>query len=391
MAWVSLAKLPLFILGLVVISASVFKHDALARVPDLWSTRVVLLVTAMFSLSLLWTQTTTSVALTSLVKHSKLIEIVIVGSLIRTRREALLALSVFLVGQAFLILSSWVMVAGYRVPWATSDIEPRYKSVVFGTHINQTLIFAGSSAVFWHLRSFWPKQQKIFAALALLAIVNILFFQVGKTGYIAAIAVLTLAAMWQMAVKWRLAVFVIVPLLVYAGSARVQEKVDLIIQESTNFSQSGDKDSSSGIRLYAWQRSALAITEKPLSGYGVGSWMVAVTHPNPHDTDNFLLDFGISNPHQELLLWGVELGIIGLLLFLAWLASLLRDVRQFSDPVRKACVSVIAVMFVGCLFNCTLYDAAIGDYFCIVLGLLMSVGLRTASDTPLPSTSTSNA
>jgi len=395
MAWISLAKLPLFILGLVVLVTGLLRGASADKLHKLWSAHLILAAIAMFALSLLWTQASTPAALTAFVKHSKLIEVVLIVSLIRTRREALLALGVFLAGQAFLVLSSWIMVAGYRVPWATSDIRTQFKSVVFGTYINQTLIFAGSAAVFWHLRSYWPKLQWIFSAIAFLAVINVLFFQEGKTGYIAALTVLTLAAMWQIPFKWRFGVLVMAPLLlglmVYAGSAKVQDKVDQIIHESQNYSQLGKKESSSGIRLYAWKRSVLAIAEKPLSGYGVGSWTLAATHLNQSDTDNFFLDNGVSNPHQEFLLWGVELGVVGLLLFLTWMASLLRDVWQFADPVKQASISVIAVMAVGCLFNCSLYDAAIGDFFCITLGLLLAVGLRTQSETHSFSTSTANA
>lgn len=395
MAWISLAKLPLFVLGLVVLSAGLFRGASADKLHKLWSAHLILAAIAMFALSLLWTQVSTAAALTAFVKHSKLIEVVLIVSLIRTRREATLALGVFLAGQAFLVLSSWIMVAGYRVPWATSDIQPRFKSVVYGTYINQTLIFAGSAAVFWHLRSFWPKLQWILGVIALLAVINVLFFQEGKTGYVAALTVLSLAAMWHIPFKWRFGMMVIAPLLlgcmVYIGSATVQTRVGMIIEESQNFSRFGKDDGSSGIRLYAWKRSLLAIAEKPLSGYGVGSWTLATTHLNKADTDTFLIDIGISNPHQEFLLWGVELGVVGILLFLAWLASLLRDVQQFSDPVKQACISVVAVMAVGCLFNCSLFDAAIGDFFCVTLGLLLAVGLRTQSENHSFSTSIAHA
>jgi O-antigen ligase len=86
-----------------------------------------------------------------------------------------------------------------------------------------------------------------------------------------------------------------------------------------------------------------------------------------------------SNPHQEFLLWGVELGIGGTLLLLLLIGSLVRDAMTFQAPVMRATISVVAVMVVACLFNSSLYDALIGDFFCITLGLLLALGVRSES------------
>ena len=87
----------------------------------------------------------------------------------------------------------------------------------------------------------------------------------------------------------------------------------------------------------------------------------------------------IRNPHQEYLLWGVELGAGGTLLLLLLILCLVRDARQFDPPIARATLSVVAAMAVACLFNSALYDGLIGDFFCVTLGLLMALGLRTSS------------
>ena len=83
-----------------------------------------------------------------------------------------------------------------------------------------------------------------------------------------------------------------------------------------------------------------------------------------------------SNPHQEFLLWGVELGVGGILLLILLVAALIRDSWRFPRPVRQATLSVVAVMVVACFFNSSLYDALIGDFFCVTLGLLLALGVR---------------
>jgi O-antigen ligase len=42
----------------------------------------------------------------------------------------------------------------------------------------------------------------------------------------------------------------------------------------------------------------------------------------------------------------------------------------------------VAVLAIACLFNSSLFDALIGEYFCIVIGLLLALGLRPRPDAP---------
>ena len=54
--------------------------------------------------------------------------------------------------------------------------------------------------------------------------------------------------------------------------------------------------------------------------------------------------------------------------------SLFKDSRGFPAPVRDATWSFVAVLLVACAFNSALFDGLIGDYFCVMLGLLMTLG-----------------
>ena len=89
----------------------------------------------------------------------------------------------------------------------------------------------------------------------------------------------------------------------------------------------------------------------------------------------------LGNPHQEYLLWTVELGVIGTALLCAALYALYRDSRLLETPARRAFQSILAALALACLFNSVLYDALIGDFFCVALGLL----LAWRGHTPAPS------
>ena len=118
------------------------------------------------------------------------------------------------------------------------------------------------------------------------------------------------------------------------------------------------------------------MAQKPIWGHGVGGWTVAVKHIEGPSAQKIFGDSDASNPHQEYLLWGVEMGMGGSILLLALFASFVRDALGFSQPVMRATVSVVAAAAIACLFNSSLYDALVGDFFCVALGLLLALGLR---------------
>lgn len=384
MAWISLGKLVLFVTCLAYLVTQLIQNKSDVALTDLGSVRLILFIIAVFALSLCWSEAPGTMALLAFSKHSKLLEVVMLISLLRTRREALWILTAFLGGQTFLLLSSWLMVAGWRVPWATSHIFPEYKNVVFSTYLDQTLICSAAAAIFWHLRGIlltthWAKA--LFTAMAVAGLFNVLFFQEGKTGYMAALTVLTLAVMWKIPRQWRFAALVVLPLslglLAYMGSAKIQQRVSKISSESENYREHGDSSSSSGFRLHAWRLSLQAIAQRPLIGHGVGSWAQTVKRIEGEQADKIFGAGLTGNGHQEYLFWGVELGVGGIFLLLLLIASLIRDAMRFEEPVKQATLSVVAVMVLACLFNSSLYDALIGDFFCVTLGLLLALGLRS--------------
>ncbi|MDD2920319.1 O-antigen ligase family protein [Rhodoferax sp.] len=385
MAWISLGKLVLFVSGLLYLGSRWLHNCDDHELQSVRSVRVILLILAAFAVSLIWSGAAPGNALLAFVKHSKLLEIALLISLIRNSRETRTALLAFLTGQAILIASSWAMAAGIPVPWATSQWAtlPEMKTVVFSTYLDQSLIFCASAAVFWHLRHYWSTTSWLAGSLALAALINTLFLQEGRTGYLAALTVITLAVMWELPRKLRLVAVVLTPIMVlasvYVGSTKMQERIDQAVHESKNYSARDATSSSSGFRLNAWRRSVQAIMQSPINGHGVGSWTLSVKKIEGADAAKVFGERLNSNPHQEYLLWGVELGIGGIVLLLLLIASLARDAMAFEAPVKRATLSVVAVMAVACLFNSSLYDALIGDFFCITLGLLMALGIRGGS------------
>lgn len=379
MAWISLAKVLVFVFGLAYLIASHISKRSDPVFTELWTPRIVITILLTFSLSLMWTSVAQDVALLALVKHGKLLEILLLISLVRTPQEARLAITTFAAGQALLLLSSWLMAAGIPIPWATSA---DFKYVIFSTYLDQSIIFATSAAIFWHLRSerLWPRWLAVLVAAA--ALINVFLLLEGRTGYLVAVAALSLSAMWSMPKRFRLAALIGTPIVVifslYIGSLQVQDRMSKVFHESQNYATQGGSASSSGWRLNAWQRSIEAMKESPWVGHGVGGWTTTIKRLEGNNATKIFGEGKAGNPHQEYLLWGVELGFAGTLLLIAFMACVVRDSMRFNTAISRAIISVVAAMAVACMFNSTLYDALIGDFFCVALGLLIALGVRTS-------------
>ena len=217
-------------------------------------------------------------------------------------------------------------------------------------------------------------------AIAVLCIVNVLFVLKGRSGHVVAIGLLSLAVMWQLKPRYRWTILIVpVLLLVILSfvSPVVQQRTNMVKKEVQAFSIKEGADvlqgTSSGIRLHFWHRAVQSISERPLLGSGVGSWSNEYNRLEQKQNSNSFKIGERGNPHQEYLQWGVQLGIPGIVLFLAFLIAVFRDTLGSDPASMRAAQSVLAALVVACLFNSSIYDALIGDFFCVALGLTLAL------------------
>ena len=379
-AWISLSKVLLVLAALGSVALGLRHPHSGTALSRLQTPKVVLAVLLLFSLSLIWTDANLNVALAALVKHGKLLTIVLLVFLIRSRQEARLALMVFAFGQALLLCMSWLLALGVPNPWIPTSAA---KYVVFSSYLDQSIIFASAAAVWWHLRHdlMWPRWVGSFFAAA--ALINTLLLLPGRTGYAVAAALVSLAVMWAVPKRLRLVALALTPAILllglYIGSATVQERLARVVDEGQHYGSQALTESSSGWRLNAWKRSLQAIQENPLAGHGIGSWTQTIKRLEGPAAESVFGKGNASNPHQEYLLWGVELGVGGIIALLLLMGSIGRDAMNFNTSICRATLSVLVAMAVACLFNSTLYDGLIGDFFCTSLGLLLALGARQAA------------
>ena len=131
---------------------------------------------------------------------------------------------------------------------------------------------------------------------------------------------------------------------------------------------------SSGIRLELWLKAIGIISAHPLAGLGVGSWSTEYNRLEHEKNAAHVAINGNGNSHQEYLQWGVQLGLPGIVLLFGLFGSVFRDTWAMEPAVARTAQSALAAFMVACLFNSSLYDALIGDFFCVTLGLLLALG-----------------
>jgi O-antigen ligase len=380
MALISIAKLLLLLCGLAVL-VQALRHEPIKLPPVLLGKATpiaIMLALAAFAISLIWTIAPMAQALGALSKYGKLLIIIFILCLLRSRREALIAIAWFAAAQLFLVLSAWALYLGLSVPWATSRMAiPEH--AVFSSYLDQGIISAVFALLCWHLRSLMPGKYGPSLAIGagLLALGSVLFVLNGRSGHVVAIVLLSLAVMWELPKRFR-ALVVLLPFLIaallFATSPKVRERMSAVSSEVQAYSSAVQSTSSSGVRLGMWRYAALMIEQHPLIGLGVGSWQKEFENMQRADGLTGERVQATNNPHQEYLIWGVQLGVPGLLLFLAFMLSMLRDSLPMAEKYRRAVQTCVAGFAVACMFNASLFDGLIGDFFCVSFGLVLALG-----------------
>lgn len=381
LAATNIAKVFMLLFTLVVLGQAALRREPPQALLQLRTPLAIGAMLAALALSLAYTTAPLTDGLHDMVKYSKLLLIPMALVLLRNRREALVALAGYAVVESFVILSSYLLSAGLELPWVIKPMSVRqYVGTVFSSYLDQSIMTAGLAALAWHLRREVPGRYgpRLAIGLVVVAVVNVMLVLPGRSAQVALLVAMALSLSWAASGRRR-QLAVLAPLLlavaVIAGSPHVRERTAAVITESLAYADGDRAPTSSGTRLNLWQRSLQAIQERPLFGHGAGSWHHVYSRLEASGVSP--MSGNVHNPHQEYLLWGVQLGLGGIALLLAFGAAVARDARPFRADIRHATYSLLAILAVVCLFNSTLYDALIGDYFCLLLGVLLALGMRS--------------
>ncbi len=325
-------------------------------------------------LSLLWSEGGDGERMVSFMRHARLWVLPAVYYLIETRRDALKILVAFVVGQMFVVLSSWFLWLGVSLPWAITEF-PLSAGIVFTSTLEQPVMSTLMLVMVWFLRAEIPQKwrQTVVITMLALTISNVFFVMTGRTGYLVMMLAISLAIFWLLPKKFRPAVVflpIVIALTLGLVSTRFQTKMTEIKRDVLEY-QNGNFDTSQAQRLDYWAKSLQAVQDKPLIGHGVGSWRVNYLRLGGADQVN-----PPSNPHQQFLLWMVEGGLIGLAFLLTIFATIYRDSGQLDSSAQQALRATLAITILMSMMNCPLFGAGMGEFILLMMGALLATNQR---------------
>jgi O-antigen ligase len=218
------------------------------------------------------------------------------------------------------------------------------------------------------------KLRVVLAGVALIAGLNVLFVVISRTGYIVLAALLLYFFIVQF--RWRgvaAAVFAGGVLFTagYFSSGVLHQRVDGAIAEMKGWKADVPSSTSIGVRMEFYRGSLKIIREHPLFGAGTGAFPAAYAALAPKPQVEKVL-----NPHNEYLLIGTQIGIVGLALLLYLFYTQWRLAARLTPLYRDLARGLVLVFVIGCLFNSLLLDHTEGLLFAWATGLCFA-GLPT--------------
>ena len=121
--------------------------------------------------------------------------------------------------------------------------------------------------------------------------------------------------------------------------------------------------SSMGQRYMFWRYSLKLIAEKPLFGHGTGSFKKEYQRVASSEL------FVTKNPHNEFLMIGVQLGLLGLLIYIGFLASQFFCAKKLPDKEMRLAHGLLFSLVVTSLFNIPFLDHTEGHWFASKISL----------------------
>ncbi|QLI81140.1 O-antigen ligase family protein [Chitinibacter fontanus] len=214
--------------------------------------------------------------------------------------------------------------------------------------------------------------------LSLWMLLNVFMMSPQRTGYLAVLIMLIWAgSLW---LGWRARLMAIglgvaIASALWFGQASIVNRVALGFTEAKTCwgalhtpQQDALCATSLGLRTYWYTTAIEHIAEKPFLGYGTGNFSIPTLA-----TSHF------SNAHNEYLMQGMQLGLVGIILYLSLLIAGIRAALRLADPWRTILSGILVAYAVCSLFNSLLLDFTEGYTLVTVLAVVLALAIHTAN------------
>ena len=330
-----------------------------------------LLLFAVMLLGLFYTPVSLSEAGHMLSKYREFFYIALFILIFRDSTSRLWGLYGFLGAMGLtLFISYFTEITGWEIIKGTLE-----NSSVFKSHITQNVFMA--LATYFVAVQYWTesKWKWLRGLIILLAIYNILFMSMGRTGYLVLFCLILLLFFQSYRLRGVLIAGLLLTLMsgfLYSNSKVLQGRIDKISDDLLHYEE-GNTGTSVGLRLEFYENSLILFAKHPIFGGGTGSFL--------YEYKQLVKEKGIHatrNPHNEYLMIAVQWGLIGLGLFLYLLYLLWITANRLERPQKLMAQGLVITIVVGCLVNSFWLDHAEGHLFAYLIGVFYG-GLAASS------------
>jgi O-antigen ligase len=265
---------------------------------------------------------------------------------------------------AFIVVSLWLL-----------DIQVRGQppGIVMTNYTSQSLAFviAILSCIFLIKESISRQKKGLLIGMIVLFTFNIFFISTSRSGYLAlpvAAVFIVINLYGYKKLPHILGITLTALLLVALTSNTLQQRIKLGLEENKN-SQSSENLTSIGVRDIFRQNTLELIQQKTFLGYGTSSFnSVYSSHVAAKYQD--WRGKPSSDPHNQYLFIWLENGLVGLLLFLAYIFTAIRQgaTQQFYGVIAA---SVLVAFATTSLFNSHFKTFPEGHLLAFFVGCLL--------------------
>jgi len=335
---------------------------------------------ALLALSQLYSDSTLVQANTYLSKYARLAYIPFITAALLTARDANRVLWAFLLGMLLTLGISMLnaISPGFCSSVLLTSCGPSSNPYVFKLHITHGYFMALAAGLcIWISHSFYSAGKSLwlvllFVLLAVAAAGNVLFMVDGRTGWVVLLALFAVL-FWRVAgIKgFLLAAVVVIALALgmYHLQPDVQQLVQASLQEYKDWASTGAAapGSRSGTRLVYYSQALEAISQRPWFGYGLGGVEDAMALKGPESRF-----FANDNPHNQYLLFGLQIGLVGLSVYVAYFWLLIKLCLR-NSPVPLLVWGFFVSFALANLFNSFHFDMSEAVFFAIAVAVFFAL------------------
>ncbi len=322
-----------------------------------------LLLFAFFIVGLRYSSVSNADAFSMLLKYRELIFILPLTVFLSTERYRNWAWNAFIISSVLILVISYLMHFG--ILNLNHQGDPTFKSRI--THS----IFISFFGFFCAHKAYDEKAyQKLYWLLFIACAYNLFFIVEGRTGQLIAVLLVLLFAVQRFTKRGLvMTVFVvgILMLLFLNYSDKATRFNEGVVNMQSDLKPGPEQSQTSmGQRYMFWRYSMELITEKPLLGHGTGSFAKEYERITSTET------MKAKNPHNEFLMISVQLGAVGLLIYLGFLASQYYLSKKLTNQKKYVAQGLLLTLIITSLFNTPIMDHTEGHWFVMMIALCFS-------------------